>query len=133
MILHKATRYFSLNCLSISGYICFFVTALFFLFVIPIVNNLNLQNPDGGMAVFFTFGYKLFYFYIVHFIFLLFFIVFAIIEFVLKKRNKFVKINISKIPSVILVFHPYIFWIGIIFEFIPIYWLFIILVLPSLS
>lgn len=118
-------KYISLSFLSLLGYLCFIVTFIFLVVVIPITYKLDLIKHDGGLAFFSFSSLILIKFYILHLILSILIILIFLIEFLLKKGGK-----IIKIPNFSMEHHPYIFKVGIFGVFIPFYWLIILYIFP---
>jgi cbb3-type cytochrome oxidase subunit 3 len=122
----------ALNLLSFLGYLCFIITLLFCIIIIPVVKQMNYQAHDSSFEFFLIFGVKLITFYSFHLLIAIILILFAGIEWLFYKRGKAIEIDTSKIPPLILNVHPYLFWVGIFLVFMPFYWLIIIYVLPAI-
>ena len=113
---------FSLNLLSLSGYVVF---AALLLLLIPTF-YLNRQSHDGGFFYFMFFGATLGKYWEVLLIIQIALVLLAIIEFIFHKRGKSIKIDTSKIPAALIKIHPFVFWLGIFFVFTPLYLLILV-------
>jgi len=122
----------ALNLLSLLGYVCFVPTLLFCSFVIPTVRQMNYQLHDSGFELFSVYASKIVVFYFWCLIIAFGLIILAIVEFILKKQGKCLKINTSTLPFLMIKIYPYILWSGIFFAFIPIYWLILLYALPAI-
>jgi hypothetical protein len=101
----------SLNLLSLFGYICL----------------LTILYTEIEAAYFFHtrfYGHSFIRFVVrwyYPFLFQLGLIVLAIIEFILYKYEKLPQINTSKIPVALIKWYSYLFWVGILLVFSPVY------------
>jgi hypothetical protein len=121
MKIGRAKEYISLNLASLLGYFCFAATYYFCAFFIPLTKQWEEQEIGMGHSAFLTGGSYLLAYYKWHLIIVSILALSAVIEYILKKRGKFSKIDTSKIPPALIRVHPYIFWLGIFFAFIPIH------------
>ncbi len=113
----------ALNVLSSLGYLSFLVTSTFFVRVAPVIRKLDNTTPDVGMAYGYTWIHYLLGFYCFSMIAFLLLVILAVVETKLKNKGKTLKIDTSKLSPALITLHPYIFWLGIFFVFIPLYWL----------
>lgn len=120
-----AKKSISFNLLSLSGYICLLML------LYTVIEEIYLRlHPDGYVSPpLLRFVFRWYYPFLVQ----AGLTMLAIIEFIFYKRGKSLQINTSKIHPTLIKIHPYVFWLGVFFIFIPIYWLVFILGIHALN
>lgn len=112
----KLKNYITFYCISLLGYICFFITAILGGYTMFHSIQLDYQIHDGGMEFLFWGMLLLIKYYILHFILLLISFICLILEiFFRNKKITFV------IPPVLKNINIFFLIIGCIFCFIPLY------------
>lgn len=106
-------NYFCLNLLSLIGYIGCAILLLWVFCFFPETKNLDKLSPDGGREYFIIMSIYTIYYYIAQTIIAVALVFLSFLEKFLEKRN-------FKLPKLFFYNHPYLFWIGIIFTFLPI-------------
>lgn len=119
-------NFIAFKALSFIGYLNIIFNLIFYFIIMPEhftflkLNNI-LQEDDYFLDIIFSF------YYCISVLLLLFFIIFAIFEYFTKKDNPFNSFKEIKYSK----FNNILFWLGILFSALPIYYFLIIFIIMS--
>lgn len=119
-------NFIAFKALSFIGYLNIIFNLIFYFIIMPEhftflkLNNI-LQEDDYFLDIIFSF------YYCISVLLLLFFIIFAIFEYFTKKDNTFNSFKEIKYSK----FNNILFWLGILFSALPIYYFLIIFIIMS--